>query len=81
MRHPLDQLPALGHDLLRSDPDVPPLSRRAPAHPHRGEVLELHQGSPQEHTGEISALCDDLCEGVLLRADTLLYFNAVDGIL
>ena len=32
-------------------------------------------------TGEISSLCDELCEGVLLRADTLLYFNAVDGIL
>ena len=56
VRHPLDQLPALGHDLLRPDPDVSPLSRRASAHPHRGEVLELHQGGAEEHSREVEAI-------------------------
>ena len=53
VRYPLDQLSSLGHDLLRTYPDVSPLPRRETADPHRGEVLELHQGSTQEHSREV----------------------------
>ena len=60
VRYPLDQLSSLGHDLLRTDPDVPSLPRRETADPHRGEVLELHQGSAQEHSREVILVIDRL---------------------